>query len=217
MVDKFGQEYLDDWLGVHMRETRWARRLLKKRRFTCLDTETTSVNIAAEMTEVGITDGRGKVLCDTLVRPLGKMTTEAINQTGITDQELKSAPRLKKVRSKIQAALDTHPVCLIYNAEFDLRILNQSTFQVGLPEFKMPKVIDLMLRFSRWTGEWNPRQDDYAWLRLEGGHRAVGDCRAMINLMEKMARVPQTNSSWNPTRPEHVIEGRHGVKVGKSS
>lgn len=196
--DKFGQADLDDWLALHMEGTRWARRLLKHRRFSCLDTETTSVNIAAEMTEVGIIDGRGEVLCSTLVKPLGEMSSGAISQTGITAEMLKDAPTLKKVHAKIQAALDIHPVLLIYNAEFDLRILNQSTYQVGLPEFKMPKVLDLMLRFSPWVGDWNARHGDFSWPRLDGGHRAVGDCRAMISLLEKMARVEQTNPKWSP-------------------
>lgn len=188
---KHGQENLDDWVGVHSFESRWASRLLKRRRFSCLDTETTSVNIIAEVVEIGITDGYGKVLCDTLVRPMNRMS-ETATQAGITDALLKKAPRLAKVHGRIQKALSRRPVCLIYNAEFDQRVLNQSTYQFRLPEFRLPPVEDLMLRFARWVGEWNPRQDDYAWMRLEGGHRAVGDCRAMIALLEKMGRVPVT-------------------------
>lgn len=198
VCDKYGQGYLDDWIALHREETRWARSLLKHREFTCLDTETTSVDAAAEMTEMGITDGYGATLCQTLIRPVGKLKKTASEITGITAEDLKTAPRLAKVHPQIQAAISAHPLLLIYNAEFDLRIINQSTFQAGLPEFELPKVECLMLHFARWTGDWNPRQDDYAWWRLEGGHRAVGDCRAMISLMECMARLPQTDPSWRP-------------------
>lgn len=198
LADKYGQSYLDDWIGVHMAEARWAARLLRDRQFTCLDTETTSTDRVAEMTEIAIIDGLGMPVCDTLVRPQGKLKETARLLTGITGADLSKAPRLKDVRAEIQAALLHRSVLLIYNAEFDLRVLNQSTFHVGLPEFQLPaKVEDLMLHFSRFVGDWNPRQDDYAWHRLEGGHRAVGDCRAMIALLEKMCRMNPT-PGWSP-------------------
>jgi DNA polymerase-3 subunit epsilon len=189
---KHGHGYVDDWIAVHMAETRWARKLLRHRKFTCMDTETTSTDRVAEMTEIGVVDGKGAPLIETLIKPLGPIKAAARRITGITEDDVKDAPALADVYDSIQAALLAHPVMLIYNSEFDVRILKQSTFQAGLPEFKLPQVEDLMLRFARWVGVWNPRRDDYAWHRLGGLHRAIGDCRAMVGLMEKMGRAPVT-------------------------
>lgn len=199
LADKHGTDYLDDWLEVHKAETRWARRRLKRRDFTCLDTETTSTDRVAEMTEIGITDAAGEVLCQTLIRPVGKLKDVSRWITGISQDDLEKAPTLESCHPTIQAALHARPLVLIYNAEFDKRVLNQSTFHAGLPEFKLPRVDDLMMHLSRWVGDWNAKHNDYSWPRLEGGHRAVGDCRAMISLMEKMARLPQTDQKWDPT------------------
>ena len=197
LAGKHGQEYLDDWMAVHMAETRWAKQMLKHRQFTCMDTETTSTDRVAEMTEIAVIDGRGAPLCETLIKPYGPIKVTARGITGITEDDIKGAPRLADVYDKIQSALLARPIMLIYNAEFDVRILKQSTFQAGLPEFELPQVEDLMLRFARWCGVWNHRQDDYVWHRLEGGHRALGDCRSMIALMEKMARLEPT-PGWSP-------------------
>lgn len=203
LADKHGADYVSDWLAVHKEETRWARSLLASGDFNCLDTETTSTSAVAEVAEIAIVDRYGQEQFNSLIRPSDSgMSGYATTITGIDANTLRKAPLLSRMHAPIQKALTSKPVVLIYNAEFDVRIIEQSCFHAGLPPFNWPEVVDLMKHFSRWVGDWNPKQNDYSWLRLEGGHRARGDCLAMISLMEKMARVPQSNQEWNPTRPK---------------
>lgn len=199
LIDKFGQSYYDDWAEVHAGETKWAKSLLSQGGFSCLDTETTGVDAVAEMSEIGITDHKGETIYQSLVKPTSSVKSAAAAITGIDDKKLRESLTLLEQRDAIQKALVAKPLMLIYNAEFDVRVIQQSAFHAGLDEFELPRIDDVMLHFSRWVGEWNPRQDDYAWHRLEGGHRAVGDCQCMIALVQKMARNKVTFKTWKTT------------------
>jgi DNA polymerase-3 subunit epsilon len=45
-----------------------------------------------------------------------------------------------------------------------------------------------MQRYAEWYGEWNDYFGSFRWQRLEGGdHSALGDCRATLELIRKMA------------------------------
>jgi DNA polymerase III epsilon subunit-like protein len=189
LLEKQGEAYVTDWLAVHKRETRWARARLKRGDFTFLDTETTGRDAAAEITEAAIISRDGSPVFDRLIRPCHASISAAASEvTGITDADVADAPTFADVADEIQRALTSQPRLIIYNASFDTRLLQQSAFASGLAPLSLPKVDDLMLRFARWVGAWEPKRDGYVWWRLEGGHRAAGDCRAAIRLMERMAR-----------------------------
>lgn len=47
---------------------------------------------------------------------------------------------------------------------------------------------DVMLPCSEWVGEWSDYWGDYAWQPLIGGeHRALSDCRALLERLKEMA------------------------------
>lgn len=183
-----GIDYVQDWRDVHARETCWAQERCDKRDFTVLDTETTGINRVAEMVEVAIIGPNGEGIYDGLLRPRSKIAKKATETHGIKDADVAKAPRLADEWDRIQEALMAHPILIIYNQAFDLRILRQSAFVHRLKSFQVPETEDLMIRFARWSGIWNPRQHGYKWSKLESGHRAAGDCRSCVGLMEKMAR-----------------------------
>lgn len=198
--DKYGEAFVKDWLQVHKQETAWARKMLRIG-FNGLDTETTSVNDVAEICEIGIVPRDGKNPYETFIRPRDSaITSHSQEITGISPEMLKTAPKLAKVHAAIQKRLDSNKRVLIYNAEFDVRVADQSCFHAGLPMFRWPEVVDVLKHFSRWTGDWNAKFNDYSWPRLEGGHRAVGDVIAMISLMEKMTHRPLEHPDWNPSK-----------------
>jgi DNA polymerase-3 subunit epsilon len=42
--------------------------------------------------------------------------------------------------------------------------------------------------YSQWVGEWNDYHQDYKWQRLPGGdHSALGDCKATLEVIRRMA------------------------------
>jgi DNA polymerase III epsilon subunit-like protein len=193
MERKHGIDFVTDWREVHAAETRWAMARCRRRDFAVLDTETTDVSARAEMVEVAVIGPHGKDEYNGMLRPRSRIIAPATNVHGITNSDVSKSPQLPEQHDAIQKALVSQRRLIIYNQSFDLRILEQSAYAHNLPAFKVPaKIDDLMIRFSRWAGIWNPKRSGYKWARLDSGHRAAGDCKACIGLIEKMARVPVT-------------------------
>lgn len=200
MVKRFNLEHAQDWREVHLKETEWAAERVRKRDFTVLDTETTGVNRVAEMVELSIVNARGEEVYDGFIRPKYRIVRSATATHGITNEKVADAPTLADEWDRIQAALMSEPWLLIYNKQFDERILKQSAFVNHLQPFVLPRVDDLMLRFARWSGGWNPQRNGYRWAMLDSGHRAKGDCISCIALVEKMARAP-VSVTWDARPP----------------
>lgn len=191
MEKKHGLEFVTDWREVHAAETKWAKARCRLCDFTVLDTETTDTSGSADMVEIAVINPFGREEYNGLLRPKPRIVRGATNVHGITNDDVATAPRLPAERDKIQNALMSRKRLIIYNRPFDIRILEQSAYIHGLSPFKVPKrVDDLMIRFARWSGIWNPKRNGYKWAKLDSGHRAAGDCLACIGLIEKMARVP---------------------------
>lgn len=47
-----------------------------------------------------------------------------------------------------------------------------------------------MIRYAAFTGNWSHYHREYRRQRLDGGHRAAGDCRAVLSLLREMAATP---------------------------
>jgi hypothetical protein len=46
---------------------------------------------------------------------------------------------------------------------------------------------DVMIPYSDWVGDWSDYHGNNRWQPLNGGHRALGDCRAVIDCLRAMA------------------------------
>ncbi|WP_018569642.1 3'-5' exonuclease [Streptomyces sp. PsTaAH-124] len=47
---------------------------------------------------------------------------------------------------------------------------------------------DVMIPFSDWVGDWSEYHGNNRWQPLNGGHRAAGDCRAVLDCLRQMGR-----------------------------
>lgn len=206
MVKRFDLDHAHDWREVHAKETAWARERVRLRDFNVLDTETTGVNRIAEMVELAIIGPNGETVYDGLIRPKHSIARKATETHGITNDDVREAPRLRDEHVDIQEALASQPWLLIYNKGFDERILRQSAFVNKLPPFELPRVDDLMMRFARWSGSWNAQKYGYRWAMLDSGHKAAGDCRSCVALVEKMARAPVT-VEWRSPAELAALDG----------
>ena len=89
----------------------------------------------------------------------------------------------------IQKAIAGKPL-LIYNRSFDLEILEYCRRLHDLPPLSPEYCHCLMLWYAQWWGAWNSYYQDYRWQKLiGGGHRALGDCRAALAYLRKMAEI----------------------------
>ena len=148
-----------------------------------LDLETTGLASDDEILEIGILDGRGRPLLDTLVRPIRHTVwQEAQAIHGIGPVEVKCAPSLDRLRSQVTELVRGKRV-VIYNAAFDSKFLVHELMHAASIEC-------CMLAFAWHYGEWSEVHGGYRWQQLTTAadyvlfqwpgkaHRAIHDCMA---------------------------------------
>lgn len=185
------EENYDFISKAHNEATEWARALLQRDPATwvILDTETTGLGNYDEVIQIGAIDGEGKVLIDnTLVKPTVPITEGARQVHGITHQMLEDAPRITAVWNLVYQFTEGK-LLVIYNADYDTRMFQQSArnldFKIG---WGFEALNCAMQRYAEWVGEWNDYHGSFRWQRLAGGdHSALGDCRATLALIRRMA------------------------------
>lgn len=162
----------------------WAQGLLQRDDWCILDTETTGLK-AAEICQIAIIDGQGKTLLDSLVKPTKRIGRGATQIHEITNAMVADAPTFPEVYPGIRAAIEDKTV-VIYNARFDRGVISHCCKIHKLPLI-LTNTTCAMLFYSAWVGS-RRSSGDYRWQKLPGGdHTALGDCRATLNVIKKMA------------------------------
>lgn len=180
--------------------SQWARELLQRDNWLILDTETTGLGNDAQICQLGTLSSSNPDGWQTYVKPTIPIEPAATQIHGISYEQVKDAPYFDEILidlMKISASRDI----VIFNAEFDLRLIRQSAkvrgIQLAFPTsdrrgcrifLNGGSIHCAMLMFSQWVGEWNDYHGDYKWQRLPGGdHSALGDCRATLQVIQTMA------------------------------
>lgn len=186
-------ELVNDYQSDQDRARAWAAKMLADPSTLILDTETSGLHGSAEIVQIGIIDVTGRVLLDTLVKPTRAIPRDASAIHGITDAMVKDAPTFADLAPQLREFLSGATV-VIYNADFDIRMMEQSAAARGLT-YEVPifagEYKDAMEHYSAWVGSWSSLHRNYRWQRLPGGdHSAVGDCRACLKVLKMMAEPP---------------------------
>lgn len=171
----------------------WAKTVVAASGTLYLDTETTGFGHDAEIVEVAIINAGGAVLYDSLVRPHQKIPTDATRVHGITDAMVQDAPVWPEVYPHVHELLTNSSGIVVYNAEFDRRIIDQVNRRAGLASAQV-KWGCAMLQYAAYAGIWNAKYGNWRWHKLEqaardfglpynGAHRALADahmCQAVV-------------------------------------
>jgi len=171
--------------------TQWAKDLLSTDPswWVILGTETTGLGDTDEILQVAAIDGAGNVLLDNvLIKPTKSISESASRIHGITDETVKDAPSFMDVWKEIEPVI-YGKLLIIYNASFDIRMMQQSAIACGVAILEFPcDWNDAMDQYAQWYGEWSNYHGSFRWQRLPNGdHTALGDCRAVLELIKKMA------------------------------
>lgn len=150
-------------------------------RSVILDVETT--DLYGRICEIAVIDTRGQVLLDTLVNPEAPIAAPAAAVHGITDHDVAAAPTWSQVAPTVLAVLAGRRV-IAYNAPFDQSIVRAELRRIGAGSHVVDQGSWWCLMRSRAVIE-NTR-----WTRLEGGHRAAGDCFATLAVLREVAFHP---------------------------
>lgn len=168
-----------------VRAVRWARTQLNLDNWVILDTETTGL-FNAEIVEISIISKTGEPLLNSLVKPTLTIPSGASRIHGITDDMVATAPTFPEIYPQILEVCSTNQV-LIYNAGFDMSILDYCCKLHNLPKLKF-NLKCLMQIAAEWYGNWNKYHNSYTYPKLpNGNHRALGDCLAGLQLIKRMA------------------------------
>lgn len=171
--------------------------VLKRGNYLVLDTETTGLDKGAEIASIAVVGSNGLTLLDTLVHPTKPIPSDATAIHGITNEMVKSAlPFPSELLANLLADRDV----VIYNAQYDVGMLYQSTEHAGLPHVDWKKITRFhcaMEAFSEIYGEWNSRYGNYKWkplstaayyykVKQEGAHGALVDCQTTLAVCKAM-------------------------------
>lgn len=169
-----------------------------KKPIAVLDTETTGLGGDAEIVEIAIIDWDGKTLLDTLVKPSSPIPADASAIHGIFDSDVKDAPSFAEIFEQVQSIYEAHLV-LIYNADFDNRLVEQSAAGHGIKlDTGQYSTGCLMELYARYFGEYSHYHRSYKWQSLATAayfcgvewkgqaHRAQADCLAALGVFKHM-------------------------------
>ncbi|ENI7544044.1 3'-5' exonuclease [Salmonella enterica] len=90
-----------------------------------LDTETTGLDAGAQALEIGLVNALGEKIFETRLKPTVGIDPAAAAVHGISDDDLVSAPSWPDIAQQLQHHIGRCPL-VIFNAEFDTRILKQT-------------------------------------------------------------------------------------------
>lgn len=154
--------------------------------YLVLDTETTGLGTSDRIIQIAIVNQAGETLVDSYINPGVPIPPDATRIHGIKDHDVFNAVTWSEHKAMIERLLKSRNV-LIYNARYDLRMMNQS----GGPSFgqswqNICRSCCVMDRFAEFYGEWNSYRHSYTWQPLSKAasylnqiilhpHTALGD------------------------------------------
>jgi DNA polymerase III subunit epsilon len=162
-----------------------------------LDTETTGLNRSDEIIEISIIDNEGQPLFESLIKPSQPIPPDASRIHGIYDKDVEGARTWPAVWPQIRSMLFGRLV-IIYNEEFDVRMMRQSHARYNLPWKEKFNTFDLMKLYAEFRGEWDSYRRFYrihslanagrhCKISLPNAHRSTADTLLTRALLQYIA------------------------------
>ena len=181
----------------------------------CFDIETTGLKVTQEaITEIGAVRLRNGEIVETFqtfVDPERRLTPEIIGLTGITDDMLRGAPKLKDALTAFLAFAGGAPLAA-HNAEFDISFIRSGCRKCGIP-FEPTYIDTLILAQNLLPGLGKYKLDivaEHLQLPQFNHHRASDDAVPVAQMLTKffpmleergVTRLQQINNEMLKLRP----------------
>ena len=181
----------------------------------CFDIETTGLKVTQEaITEIGAVRLRNGEIVETFqtfVDPERRLTPEIIGLTGITDDMLRGAPKLKDALTAFLAFAGGAPLAA-HNAEFDISFIRAGCRKCSIP-FEPTYIDTLILAQNLLPGLGKYKLDivaDHLQLPQFNHHRASDDAVPVAQMLTKffpmleergVTRLQQINNEMLKLRP----------------
>ena len=181
----------------------------------CFDIETTGLKVTQEaITEIGAVRLRNGEIVETFqtfVDPERRLTPEIIGLTGITDDMLRGAPKLKDALTAFLAFAGNAPLAA-HNAEFDISFIRVGCRKCSIP-FEPTYIDTLILAQNLLPGLGKYKLDivaEHLQLPQFNHHRASDDAVPVAQMLTKffpmleergVTRLQQINNEMLKLRP----------------
>ena len=156
----------------------WARDVLADPRTAVLDTETTGLQ--GYVCEICVYEVGGALL-DTLVNPQAPVEPGAARIHGLTADKLADKRTFEELWPALESVLAGRRI-VVWNADFDSAVIRRelARLKISAPALTWECA---MRHYSDWY--WD--MPDARFMRLNGGHRAAEDCKAVFARLREMA------------------------------
>ena len=154
-----------------------------------LDSETTGLGNPIDFVEVGVVSGRGESLFDSLIEPSCHVDPRASRVHGHTAESLAGQRRFFEVYPDLLNVLWGKRV-VVYNASYDRRVWDASVRRLGARAALAGELAPwecAMRAFAAYVGERSKRGGSKSHKVSGGDHTAIGNARATLRLIERMA------------------------------
>ena len=167
--------------------------------YVILDTETTGFKADDEVIELGIIGMDGQTRYSSLFKPKKTIPGEVIKIHGITNEAVADAPGFLEALPEIMEALKDKKV-LVYNARFDVKMLNQTAKIHGAPSLlSLQDTRCVMEDYAYFHGQYSDYHKSYRPVKLQTAcqlhqigtvqdHRATGDCFMTLALIQAVSQ-----------------------------
>ena len=201
---------IDDRIAIHGHQD-----IVFSDEIVCFDIETTGLKVTQEaITEIGAVRLRNGEIVETFqtfVDPERRLTPEIIGLTGITDDMLRGAPKLKDALTAFLAFAGNAPLAA-HNAEFDISFIRAGCRKCGIP-FEPTYIDTLILAQNLLPGLGKYKLDivaEHLQLPQFNHHRASDDAVPVAQMLTKffpmleergVTRLQQINNEMLKLRP----------------
>lgn len=163
-----------------------------------IDTETTGLDACDQIIELAIVDSAGVTHFESRLRPTVPIDPGAIDVHGISLEELASCPTWPEISGQVQAILSSRPV-IIFNAEFDMRLLRQTatafsdpvawieTLTTHCAMYLSAEVYGPTNRYGTISLDSAVRESGAEW--RGPSHSAIGDALATLDVVNEIANI----------------------------
>lgn len=213
------------------------------RHYTVVDTETTGLDPQKdriiEIAAIRVRAGKEVARFETLVKPGRKLSKKIVELTGITDADLKDAPKQQEALQKFQEFL-RDDIIVAHNAHFDVNFLYDSFQRCELAPLKNNFVDTLRLakciRPDLDNYKLSTLAEDYK-IPQPTAHRALADCETTMAVLQKLSeeidrraidltqyqkfgfyspfKVSEVTAEPGHEKPENPLYGKHCVFTGE--
>lgn len=189
-----------------------------------IDTETTGLDLDAEVVEISIIDTKGKVLFDSIINPMGNIPDDAFKIHGISKQEASLYPSFAEVLTEIRQICHQKNV-VFYNKKYDKRVIDQSCRIHGCQTTNTwnAQFLCAMESYADFEKTPHPSGHGYKWHSLANAAKQLGITvpedlhRSLPDTLLTLEVIKKAHETLNERQKQAEAQNNIDLKSGETA